>query len=351
MLKRLLTVACLLALFTSCEEYYTPVIDTIDGQLVVEAQFTNAATKNFVHLTRTRAFYSKLPAEPVPDALVELVELSGNVIQGYESGTGYFIFSTVPVTGRNYKLRISISKDIYESEVVTMPPLPTFNNFYTANLEEKKYKVDAYGVPSAYTVQGREIYVDLPVSNSLANYRFNVRSILEWSYNPPVPPIPPLPPQYGWKSFYENSNFNLAGPKKFSASTDVILKHPLLMLPYDAQIYLQADSLSSHGWILIIEQYGTPAGSYAYHQKLNSQFAADGSLFDPIQTQVYGNITCKTDPSKKVFGYFDLNSYREIRYFMNLSSPNSPIELRQIFRYPFIPDEGGTVGFPPDWWE
>lgn len=351
MCKKLIYLTYLLILFTSCEEYYTPAIDNIDGQLVVDAQITNVATGNYVHLTKTRAFYAKLPAEPVMGAKVELVEINGSSELGNENGAGYFTFYTIPVSGKNYKLRITIGKDTYESEVVTMPPLPVITNFYTAHRVEKVYKTDGYGVPTAHEVQGREIYIDAPVTSALSHYRFNTRSIIEWSYNAPSTSGPPPPTIYGWKSIYTNSGFNLAGPKKFSAATDKIEQHPLLMLSYNAQEYLNTDSIISHGWILIIDQYGTSTGSFEYHEKLNSQFAADGSLFDPIQTQIYGNITCITDPSKIAFGYFDLNSYQQIRYFMNLSGPNSPVELRRLFRFPLIPDEGQTVGSYPSWWE
>lgn len=349
MSKALIYFSILLILLSSCEEYYTPDIDIVDGHLVVEAMITNDPLRNFVHLTTTQNFYDNQLPGAIVGARVELVEIPGKVIQGVENVSGYFYFNMVPVTGRNYKLRILLKKDTYESEVVTMPPLPTITSFYTGHAVKKEYRTDGYGVPVAYDIQGREIYVDLPVYNSLSYYRFNVRSVIEWIYTPQVEGPPP-PQINGWLSYYETDKFNLAGPKKFS-QTEIIEKHPLLMVSYKASDYLHSDTLVSNGWILIIDQFGTSKGSFEYHEKLNSQFAADGSLFDPIQTQIYGNITCKTDPAKIVFGYFDMNSYRQYRYYLNLSGPNTAITLRQIFQYPDIPDSGQTEGLPPEWWE
>ena len=339
----------LLILLSSCEEYYNPVIDITEGQLVVEAVITNDPSRNFVHLTKSRSFYDETPPEAVSGARVELVEINSKVFQGVESGPGNFNFNTVPVAGKNYKLRVLVRKDTYESEVVTMPPLPTISNFYTGHKESKIYVTDGYGFPQAFNVIGREIYADASVTSSLSYYRFDVRSVLEWTWDSTVTSAPPPPTMYGWISF-QNDKFNLAGPKIFS-QTEKIEKHPLLMVSYNAKDYLHSDTLISNGWILIIDQFGTSKGSYEYHEKLNSQFAADGSLFDPVQTQIYGNITCKTDPAKMVFGYFDLNSYRQYRYYLNLSSPMSAVTLRQIFRYPFIPDFGQTREGIPDWWE
>lgn len=346
MRKELIYLAFLTVLLASCEEFYTPNIDSAEGQLVVEALITNNPSKNYVHLTKTRGLYDNQSPEVVSGARVELVEINGKTVQGYESGSGYFLFNTIPAIGKNYKLRILVHKDTYESEEVTMPPLPTIEKFYTENKVEKIYKPDAYGVPVAYDVQGRGIYVDAPVTIALSHYRFDIRSILEWTYDS-ITTGPPEPTVYGWFSYYERAKFNLAEPKRFS-QTDKIEKHPLLTLSYN---FLHSDSILSHGWILIIDQFGTSKGSYEFHEKLNSQFAADGSLFDPIQTQVNGNIICKTDPAKIVFGYFDLNSCQQIRYYINLSSPNSEVVVRQLFRYPYIPDEGSIKGEPPVWWE
>jgi hypothetical protein len=118
--------------------------------------------------------------------------------------------------------------------------------------------------------------------------------------------------------------------------------------------------------MLVIEQYGTSKESYDFHQKLNNQFAATGSLFDPVQTQVFGNVLCKSDPTKIVYGYFDLNSYAQYRYFFPEPTTKGELIIKQIFRFPDLPDENGMLETqplkippedpppplpPPVWWE
>jgi hypothetical protein len=350
MLKNLINISILVILFASCEEFYTPKIDTIDGQLVVDAQITNDASQNYVRLTKTSAFYSTQPATPITGAKVELVQISGPTTTAYESGSGNFYFNTTPVIGKKYKLRITILQDIYESDIVTMPPLPALSNFYTAHKVEKQYRTNSTGTPSEYIFEGREVYVDVPVTSSLSNYRFVSRSVMEWVYTPPEVAGPPPPQVFGWNSFFYTSEFNIAGPKIYS-QTGKIEQHPLFTLSYRIADYLQTDTVVQKGWILIIDEFGTSAGSYDFHTKLNSQFAADGSLFDPVQTQIFGNITCKNDPSKIVFGYFDLNSYRQYRYFITLGGPSFSSVPREINKYPTISDAGRTKGFTPSWWE
>jgi hypothetical protein len=350
MFKGVIYISLILFCFTSCEDAYHPKIDTVEGHLVVEALITNDPSQNYVLLTKTTSFYANDPAEAVTGASITLVDGTGNMIKGIESSSGYFIFNTVPVTGLEYKLQISFNNDLYESEPVKMPPIPSITNFYTDRIEKTEYETDSYGVPIPYKVIGRELYLDAPMTSSLSNYRFTMRSVLEWTYSPPMMGHP-LPTVYGWLSINYNDNYNIAGPKKFS-QTDKIEKQPLVILPYSTSQLLKPDSAFA-GWIFILNQFGTSQGSYNYHEKLNNQFSADGSLFDPIQTQVYGNITCKTDPSKITYGYFDLNSYKQYRYYLYFTdpSPKSSITIREITRYPYISSEGQTIEYPPDWWE
>jgi len=334
-------------LLTSCEEYYTPKIDALGDQLVVDALITNNVSKNYVRLTKTLGFYDQQAPPPAVGATVQLVDKKGVVFDGTETGTGSFIFGAIPAIGNSYKLRIKYQNNTYESEMITMPPLPTNFNVYCGGKAKTTYSPDAFGAIMTVNIPGSEIYMDVPATDALAYYRFNTRSIIEWVYN--APGGPPPPPVFGWVSYTETDNFNIAGPKAFSQS-DTIKKHPIVWLADDSRYYLFSDTLVSQGWILIVDQFGTSQRSYEFHEKMNSQFSADGTLFDPIQTQIIGNITCKTDHSKIVYGYFDLNSYQQFRYFMK-PAPHLDGNLRQILSYPYISNEGQATPYHPEWWE
>jgi len=229
-----------------------------------------------------------------------------------------------------------------------MPPLPEILNTSLVEKVKTEYFSDIYGVVTPTSFPGNNICIDAPVTDSLSYYRFSTRSILEWTTSVSNPEI------FGWNSYYP-TNFNIAGPKTFSQASDKIEKHPLVWLANESTKYLDLDhrqvAIVSVGWILIVDQYGTSKGSFDYHEKLNSQFAADGSLFDPVPNQIYGNIRCLSDSSKIVYGYFDLNSYRQYRYFLRMAIKYNGDNLRQILKYPYIYDFGQIAKFPPDWWE
>lgn len=342
-------------LLVSCEELYHPAIDAVSGQLVVDAKITNDPSKNIVHLSRTRHFYDDQPVLEVTGATVSLVEMGGTIIKGYESATGYYSFNSVPEVGKKYFLRIVIQGVTYESRAVTMPPIPTLSDFYTNHVMRLVNENSGESTPRTYERPFREVAADIPLTQESSYYRMEYRSLLEWILQPGGKPSI-FPGAYVWMSFQNKEKFNLIGPKE-QTEPGKIIRYPLFTLSYDPFNSAHYDTMVVKGWILFVEQYGTSKESYDYHSQLNSQFAATGSLFDPIQTQVYGNILCKSNPLEKVYGYFDLNSVKEYRYFLILNLPPGIITLRKLENYTEIPDHGtvtwkdGDPPLKPSWWQ
>jgi len=351
MRKELIHLVLFVFILTSCEEYYNPAIDVVPAILVVDAQISNDSQHSYVKLSITSDFYNRTPTDWVTGANVKLIEGGNHIIQGYEQTTGYFTFAELPVTGNRYYIRITYNGDIYESNSVTMPPLPAIDSLYTKPALIQGYQLNINGAPFLVETPGREICIDAPITNALQYYRFSDRAILQWVYNPPSSHGPPPPTWFGWKSIHDNGLFNLAGPKNFRISAKV-RQHPLISLGYDGRAYLYSDEIPA-GWILIIDQYGITKESYDFHVKMNQQFSAEGNLFDPVQTQIYGNIHCVTDSEKLVLGFFDLNSYRQHRYFLILGNgPDNQVVQRQVDRYLEIPEDGYYQdGTRPDFWE
>ena len=337
----------IVSLFVSCEEYYKPDMNPVPNMLVVESQLTNDQNRNFVRLSMTRNFYNTDPLEWITGARVEFIEVGGKTTRAVERNPGYYAFPVTPVTGKKYILRISYQRDVFESEVVVMPPMPSIDSLYTKHKIETSYRTDGYGVPMKIKTPGREICIDAPVSPELKYYRFSSKEVLQWIYYPPGL----APPWFGWVTISNNGVFNLAGPKEYSTSGKINV-HPVFSLAYDGSQYLDSASMIPSGWIAIIDQYGITKESYDFHEKLNQQFSAEGSLFDPVLTQVYGNIHCKNDPTKVVLGFFELNSYRQSRYFLDIGSfEDSPGRVRKINKYFDIPDNGFKIDTIPDFWE
>jgi hypothetical protein len=351
MRKELIHIVFLATLLVSCEEYYKPKLETVPGLLVVESHVTNDPNQNFVKLSVTNDFFNTNPKDNLTGTGVELLEIGSVIIPAIEKSPGYFTFTKTPVPGNKYKLRISYQKDTYESDTLQMPPIPKIDSLYTNHKVEKAIRNDAYGGITQINVPSREIYIDAPITPSLQYYRFNWRAILQWNLTPPSEGGIPPPSIYGWLSLYDNDLFNLAGPKQYSVSGQV-QKHPILSLAYNNQVYLLSREQSGSGWIVIIDQYGISKASYDFHVNLNKQLSAEGSLFEPVLPQVYGNIHCISDDSKIALGFFDLNSYRQYRYFLFFGyDEKTKVIQRRLNRYPDIPGNGELQGIIPEFWE
>lgn len=369
-----------LFLLGSCEEYYTPALEEMTQVMVVDSHITNDPKQNFIWISKTRNYYSTSAIEWISGALVELVQENFQIIKAREDAPGYYVFPATPVPGKKYRLRITYLKDVFESDYLIMPPIPAIDSLYTRHEIEKVYRTNGYNVPELFDKPGRQIYIDAPTTPELQYYRFNYRAIIQWVFNPlfmndsstiliyeknatrtntesalalPIPIGEDTSKHvlFGWISKTDNGLFNLAGPKNFSVS-ERIVKHPIVSLAYNSAEYLDSAVQEPYNWIIILDQYGIPKESYDFHERLNRQFSADGSLFDPVIAQVFGNIHCKSDPDKIVLGFFDLNSYKQYRYYLNLGSGNDiTVVLRQLDQYFDIPDRGFRKDEPPIFWE
>ena len=362
MIRKLTIPIIILLLFSSCEEIYTAKIEAGNEQLVVEAQLTNDISKNFVRLTKSRNYNDAVSEPMVWGAKVELIENRKKTYTALDNNDGFYYFSYLPVPGSFYQLRIKVVNDTYESDEIVMPAVPTITNAYADEMTQKILTNTFEGIPKVVEKFGRQVSIDMPVTNSLAYYRLYLRYILEYTWDKNKNSTANNPTAYGWYSYIDRDKFVLAGPDEYGQSKN-IEKFPLRMFAYNPYEDLyNSDSLKAKGWIIMIDQYGTNKNSNDYRKRLNSQFDAQGNLFDPVQSQILGNITCKNDPTKIALGYFDVNSYHQQRYYLELHTPPVPSIFRQIFRYPDIPDGNGymlTMPYlasptplpPPSWWE
>jgi hypothetical protein len=58
-------------------------------------------------------------------------------------------------------------------------------------------------------------------------------------------------------------------------------------------------------------------GGYQFLQAMKKNTETTGSIFNPLPSQLVGNIHCVTDPSKMVIGYFNISPAQEKRFFIS----------------------------------
>jgi hypothetical protein len=66
-----------------------------------------------------------------------------------------------------------------------------------------------------------------------------------------------------------------------------------------------------------IVQYGWSEAGYQFLQAMKKNTETTGSVFNPLPSQLIGNIHCLSDPSKMVVGYFNVSPEQERRFFIS----------------------------------
>lgn len=351
-MRRLIYILTIILLIVSCEDIYQPNIDSANNLLVVEAILISNRPDNSIHLYHTRGFNdADYSYPPVSGANVYLKDDLGNDISCQEGAQGVYNVNQMLHPERLYTLNIELDGDVYVSEMQTVPDVPTLDTIYGAYDYTVKIDGTANSSDNVEKDYGIQLYTDIKYRNNTNHYRFYGRKVLQYidTYDTVEITLPVTLPIYIWRSIYPSGTFNIAGPPEYSTSKD-ISKHPLEFYPQNYNKYF-ADTLSFAGWIYIIDQYGLNEDTYNYYKKMNQQLDAEGKIFDPVYIQLEGNITCKSNPDKKVLGNFEISSYAESRCFLIYNRIKEDFQIKRIPYFYYIPSSGYIKNNMPDFWE
>ena len=327
--KKILYIALILMTCFSCEEIYQADLDDVENFIVIEALITNDQDVNFVKVFKTRDFYDDGMVSRVEGATVELIDDEGQSFWGAESGIGNFVLSHNAIPGKTYKLIVVAEGDTYESEIELMPPVPTYDSLYVIPETIVEYRYNYLGVPYEVEKTGLTAYIDLPIADSLSQYRFEMTKTVEWKIDPPIGSSIAT---FGWIKNNDTGVFNIKAPLRYS-NEDLMKKHSLLFMSNRIELFLPTEILEAGaymvGWVIDVDQYGMSENSYSFYESMNGQLEAEGKLFDPVYSQLESNFTCINNPDKEVIGFFELSSYRYFRFFAmsDFGSTRSEIHL------------------------
>lgn len=347
---RRLAYISIIILIVSCEEIYLPNIDEVDDLLVVEAILISNSDINSVKLYRTRGFYNTDPYPTVKGANVYLNDDIGNKISCYEATEGVYNLSQNLDPKHRYSLNIELDGEKYVSEMQAIPEPPILDTIYG----EYDYKVSIEGTATSNEKierdYGFQLYSDFADKGGTNHYRFDGRKILQYIELITINGIPPKTiPIYYWRSLYPTGTINIGGPPEYSISKD-ITKHPLDFFPQNYN-KLFPDTMFFDGWIYIIYQYGLNEDTYRYYERINQQLDNEGKIFDPLYIQLTGNITCQSNPDKKVLGNFEISTYAEWRCYLIYNKRDKDFQLKRINYFYNIPYSGRVEENRPDFWE
>lgn len=298
---RCLCVVLLGNLLAGCIDSYTPdAISTTRRYLVVDG-FINTQGITHIRLSRT---YNLTGSAPPPEtrATVAIEEEGGPryVLQETTPGT-YQSASLALTAGRRYQLRIvTLQGKPYASDYAVAKTTPPIDNI--------AWRADASTV-------GLYLNSQDPAGQT-RYYRWDYEET--WESRPQLYPniqylngrLQRLTPAYPVVCWVTEKSTAITLSKTTNLTQDVVSN---FLLRSHAR-----NSFRFHGkYSILVRQYAQSQEEYAYWELLKRNTENIGTLFDPLPSQLTGNIRCLTDDDELALGYIGAHSVAEKRIFIS----------------------------------
>lgn len=295
---RLLFVAFIIVVLNRCITPFNPETTKYEKILVVDALLTNDQDE-YPRVTLTESFQTDGIKPTIvsgatvrvlleDDAVLEFQEISnGSGIYKYYGDKSHFI------VGSTFKLQIEYDGETFESTNETMLPVATITS---VDYEQANESDDSY--------------VDIFIST---NGNTEESSYYSWNYVETW--------EVGVEYYFDKYRNNqrcfpsekrevlLVGTTEQNAS-NMLNKHPLYRVSLSSGMFQEQYSTE-------IKQYSISRDTYVYLQHLIDQKELVGSLFDPLPSTMYGNITCTSNKEVPVLGNFQVSAVTSSRLFIN----------------------------------
>jgi hypothetical protein len=356
---------------TSCSRVYDSHVDTAQNMLVVDGRITNKKEAYHVALTYAKPFNSSEKSTPVSGANVFVTDNLNNSYKFNERDKGDYVSDSLQFTGKpglTYRLHIVTTDGTdYQSDPQKMFPEVSPDNAY-AKFDNQVILNGVTGLK--VSTHGANIFMDIRnqsdtvprfriVSNLVLQYYNQGNFQLDWDHFL-------LLQYYCWQTVNINSNFNITDEDYLSNSAS-IKNHPagflddnnnVIAIEYYSKINMDDTTATAysgnwhntyliHHRILYLSQYTLNRETYLYYKSLYGQIQSEGRIFDPVASQLNGNIKCITDPEKKTIGFFEASSVSYSEYIVDLRNlvNSQPVLIKTPCILPPEPD-GCQIDIP-----
>lgn len=306
---------CLL-LLSSCLEEFTPeVVGTTKG-IVVEGNILQGSNGAQVRLTRSFDFDRRTPI-PIETASVWIRDDQGNESQLAYTSFGLYVSDTSElkgIPGRSYQLFADVPPSTrLESDWMLMQE--------SAQLENTRFEFEEQQTEDGVT-KGVQVYLDAyDPSSETKYYRWEYEETWElrvpyplaatWDTqtNTAIPIAFNMRPQTCWKHV-NSSTINLASTDGLVG--DRVAGYPLQYISTTgSQLYIK--------YSILVKQFSISPETHEFWRRLKAVTEDLGTLFDPVPTEVEGNIKNMSQTDEPIIGFFSADGYQEKRIFIKRS--------------------------------
>ena len=341
-------------LLSACQEEYRATLDNAEPLLVVEGLITDQPGPHAVKLTRTVKFQEDFAPQRVSGASIKITGTDGSVVFLHENQPGIYLtpYDFSGAIGESYELFITTAEgEEYQSAPQEiLPPLSIDSVFGQLGQEVFYNHSSVSNNVYTSTIDGTNTFVQTSGSvEQPARYRFISDLYLQYiiiyqngmaaeTYD------------YCWvkKTINDQLGTDIGNPNSLPQATDKVgfvirNRNDFVYYGINAQLY------DMHR-VMINKIYTLNEDSYLFHKAKNEQLGDEGRFFDPIASQLPGNIQCTSDPSKRVLGLFEASSEFVMTYKVIADFFENNVTIDFIGDLDTIPRSGCLYEQFPDHW-
>ena len=296
-----------------CVDPFEPEVPFYDNNLVVEGRILEGKQPAIVRLSRSFALTEQAPVK-LRNAQVGIRDDAGGEIMLVEIEPGVYqsdtsVYEGVP--GQSYQLFFDLEGELYESSWMQMQQ--------GADIQAVYWQIENQRVGNDSTA-GVQVYLTTTDPEQETLY-YHWEYTETWEILVPFPAIgvwnrqtnrpdyytPEMIPERCWRMD--------TSTQIIIATTEGLSEDRIVDLPFH-YVSTQGNELR-HKYSLLIKQYSISEETYRFYQQLKATTEELGTLFDPIPTEVVGNVRNVNDPSEPVLGFFSADGYDSQRIFID----------------------------------
>ncbi len=287
----------------SCvKPFEPPVITNPNSYLVVEGVAIPGSDTTRITLSRSRNLSDTTSFIPENSASVRIVSKLGQTYQLNPKGKGLYTGLLNLAQGQEYQIKINTNDGFqYESDFVSAvitPPIDSLtwkqDNDVTVyvNTRDPQNKTRFYRWEYIETWEYHSYYesiIGYDKSNDLLYFLDSSEKKFAC-----------------WDSVYSDKVIIGASDQ---LSEDVITNLPVTSVP------VGSDKISVR-YSILVRQFGLTRDAYDFWQEIKKNGTQVGGLFDPLPSQLIGNIRCTSNPDEPVIGYFSIATVQTKRLYI-----------------------------------
>ena len=290
------------------EPFSPPEVNTDEGYLVIDGFLNVGSDTSRIELSHTQNANATTAVTKETSSVVSVEEENGATYAFTEKGNGsYFLPPRQFNQAVKYRLRVkTVNGKEYLSDYVEVKSTPPIDNI--------EGKVDPRQDAMVMYVNTHD------ATNNTRFYRWKFEET--WEYRTAFfssLEIVKKPTGDDYEIGSRKADINLCYRTLKSAnillgstiklSQDIIKDLPLTAVPISSnKLYFK--------YSILVKQYGLTQDAFEYWTSLAKTTEGTGSLFDPLPSQVTGNIKNTADAQELVFGYFSASVEQKRRIFL-----------------------------------